>query len=270
MQVKYLQFITQILFYVQPFVDRKEVLIYLRSFFSSDKLFYICVVLGINFLTRFVVDLFYVMLYRLDLDKYRINKVWLWTVDENYYWRITYSFLHFVFINLIIFVPLTVISFDPVTSYHRIDHEKIPEWYESFIQIMCALIMYDFMFFIIHKCLHTKYLYWIHKMHHEYNNPVIWSDAHTSIIEIVLVAVLPNIVIGLFIDMHIYTLCMLIIVSISLGISQHSGYDLPYSPFYLIPFCDTYRGHNIHHSLLRVNYAPYWTFWDRITGSYKN
>jgi sterol desaturase/sphingolipid hydroxylase (fatty acid hydroxylase superfamily) len=265
-------FITQFLFYVQPFVNRSNVLIYLRSFFQSDWAFYVTMVLGINFLTRFLVDLFYVILYYFQfkvLNKYRVNRVWLWDIDKQYYQKVIYSFIHFIWINLVIFIPLTMISFDAERDFVKIDPMIVPEWHQSFIQIMCALIMYDFMFFVIHHVLHTKYFYWIHKMHHEYNNPVIWSDAHTSFIEVVLVAVLPNFIIGMFVNMHIYTLCMFIIVSISLGISQHSGYDLPYSPFYLIPFSDTYRTHNIHHSLLRVNYAPYWSFWDRICGSYK-
>jgi sterol desaturase/sphingolipid hydroxylase (fatty acid hydroxylase superfamily) len=160
-------------------------------------------------------------------------------------------------------------SFDENRDKLKISPDTIPPWYVSFIQIMIGLIMYDLMFFVIHRTLHMRQFYWIHKMHHEYNNTVIWADAHTSLLEVVFVAVIPNIIIGMLINMHLYTQYMLIIVSIALGISQHSSYDLPYSPFDLIPFCDTYRGHTLHHKLTNVNYAPYWTLWDRIFGSYR-
>lgn len=132
--------------------------------------------------------------------------------------------------------------YNPNRDKDRISPDTIPHWFTSFYQIMISLIAYDFIFFVIHRILHTKYLYFIHKKHHEYKNTVIWADAHTDFIDVLLVAVFPNIIIGIFVPMHLYTQCMFIIVSISLGISQHSNLNLPYSPFYLIPFCDKIFG----------------------------
>lgn len=267
-----LRFLTQFLFFVQPFVDRKVVLTNIRNLFTSDWMFYVCTVLGINFLTRIIVDLFFMSLYYFQptcIEKYRTNTKWLWETDKDYYKKITHTILHYFLINILLVIPLIVFTFDETRDKLRILPETVPEWYVSFYQIILGLIMYDFMFFVIHRTLHMKQFYWIHKMHHEYNNTVIWADAHTSLLEVVFVAIIPNIIIGMIINMHIYTQCMFVIISIALGISQHSSYDLPYSPFDLIPFCDTYRGHTIHHKLTNVNYAPYWTLWDRIFGSYR-
>lgn len=264
--------LTQAFFFVQPWIDRSAIVHFVRSLFQSDRTFYICTILGINLLTRLSVDLFFMMLYYFQpksLDKYKINKQWLWEIDNNYYKKITYTILHFILINVVLIVPLIVFSFDETRDKAKVGADTVPEWYVSFYHIMLGLIVYDFMFFVIHRTLHMPKFYWIHKMHHEYYNTVIWADAHTSLLEVIFVAIIPNIIIGIFINMHIYTQCMFIIVSIALGISQHSNYDLPYSPFNLIPFCDTYKGHPLHHKLTTVNYAPYWTFWDRVLGSYR-
>jgi sterol desaturase/sphingolipid hydroxylase (fatty acid hydroxylase superfamily) len=266
-------FLTQCLFYIQPFIDRTSLLIYARSWFDSDRTFYIWMMLGVNLVTRLIVDIFYMILYRVQprsLEKYRTNRTWLWETDKQYNSKIFYTTSHFILINILLVIPLITLTFDENRDHNRIDPYLVPEWYVSFGQIMIGLIMYDFMFFVIHRTLHMKSFYWIHKMHHEYNNPVIWSDAHTSLLEVIFVAIIPNIIIGIFIQMHIYTQLMFTIVSISLGISQHSNYDLPYSPFYLIPFCDTYKGHILHHNYTSCNYAPYWSFWDRILNSYRS
>jgi len=262
-----LKFITLILFYVQPFIDREALLMYIREFFPSDSMFFFSLMLGVNYLTRIIVDIFYMTIYYFQptcLEKYRINNEWLWNTDDHYNIRILKTILHYGLLNLIIFIPLTYISFNP-----NIDYTDVDPWYISFIQIMFSLILYDAMFYIIHRSLHSKYLFWIHKMHHEYINTVIWADANTGLIEVILVAVLPNIIIGNIIHMKMYTQLMLIVVSISLGISQHSNYLLPYSPFDLIPFGDTIGGHVEHHRLRNVNFAPYWSYLDRIFNTYK-
>jgi sterol desaturase/sphingolipid hydroxylase (fatty acid hydroxylase superfamily) len=270
-----LKIITQLLFYVQPFVDRSYILIFLRDLCGthcSNKFFYISLTLGINFLTRFIVDIFFLSLYYFQpkfLENYKINKKWLWETDINYNNKIFGTIMHYLSLNVFIFVPLALISFDENNDYHKIDPILVPKWYVSFYQIMVTLLLYDLIFFIIHKSLHSKYLYWIHKKHHEYTNTVIWADTHTSFIEVLLVAVFPYIIIGMLFDTHVYTQCMLIIVSITLGISQHSNYDLPYSPFDLIPFSNTNKAHVYHHKLLNVNFAPYWTTLDTIFGSNK-
>lgn len=265
---------TQFIFYYQPYVDRSHVIKYMRNLFSSNYEFYICSILFVNFMTRVIVDIFYVLLYYFKpscIEKYRINKKWLWETMTPiaYYKKIIGTLFQVILINILIVIPLTLISFDESKHGYKVDPDMVPVWYISFFQIMIALIMYDFLFFAIHKMLHTKHLYWIHKMHHEYYNTVIWSDAHTGLLEVLFVAIFPYMIIGLVIDLHLYTQCMLIIVSISLGISQHSGYNLPYSPFHLIPLCNTYGAHVLHHRFTNVNYAPYWSFWDRVTGSYK-
>lgn len=266
MMYKMMKIITLYLFYYQPYVNRRDLLLYVREYFSSDFYFYLSMMLGVNYMTRIMVDIFYMSLYyfRLEsLEKYHINKVWLWENDKNYNNKVIKTIIHYMMLNMIIFIPLTYISYDL-----NIDYMEVDLWYVSVIQIMISLVIYDFIFYWIHRMLHMKQFYWIHKMHHEYVNTVIWADANTDIIETILVAVLPNILIGYMINMKMYTQLMLIIISISLGISQHSNYNLPYSPFDLIPFCDTIKNHVLHHKLFTVNYAPYWSFWDRVFNTY--
>lgn len=260
-----IRLLIQYIFYFHTYESRIFIMKVLRENIQmQDKYFYITCILGANYLTRLIVSLFYLTLYCLNskiINKYKVNEKFMWETSANWKSKLFKSFLQIIKINVFLIIPLVFISYDKNIDF-TVQKPEI-----TFYKIMLGLILYDFMFYIIHRLLHTKKLYWIHKLHHEYTNPTLLSDSHTSIFEVICVAIFPNIIIGSFISMDLYTQCMFIIVSISLGISQHSNYELPFSPFDLIPFCNTHKTHMIHHATIKKYYSPYWTFWDVVFGS---
>ena len=61
------------------------------------------------------------------------------------------------------------------------------------------------------------------------------------------------------------------------GTDEHSGYNFPWSPFYLIPFSGKLyfklapaSYHNYHHSHSKGNYSNLFTLWDTIFGTNKS
>ena len=54
------------------------------------------------------------------------------------------------------------------------------------------MIIEDFLFFFIHKLLHTKYLYKkIHKIHHEYYSPMPLTAFYSHPLEFILSNIVP-------------------------------------------------------------------------------
>ncbi|KAM3610334.1 uncharacterized protein V6R79_002456 [Siganus canaliculatus] len=53
-----------------------------------------------------------------------------------------------------------------------------------------------------------------------------------------------------------------------LAVEDHCGYDLPWALHRLLPCLGGAPFHQAHHSLHRVNYAPYFTHWDHLFGTY--
>lgn len=267
-----MKLIIQYLFYVQPFVNRKSLFCYLRGYFSSDFLFYISFTYLLHFIIRAILYSFFTILYYCNfplIERYHINTEWPWKNNKGFIKKITKTLLMFVCLNIFVFFPLSYISYDESIFKHKMDPELIPEWHVSFIQIMIALILYDNMFYWLHRTLHQPKLYWIHKMHHEYPNVVAFADVHSGLLDIVITNIIPTIIVGIIIDMHMYTIWMQMIILYSLGIQQHSGYDFPIFPLDLIPLCNTYRAHNNHHKYSNANYAPFWTYLDRLFGTFK-
>jgi sterol desaturase/sphingolipid hydroxylase (fatty acid hydroxylase superfamily) len=47
----------------------------------------------------------------------------------------------------------------------------------------------------------------------------------------------------------------------------HSGYDFPWSPFYLLPLSTGQDYHQYHHSENCGNYSTWFSLWDTVLGS---
>ena len=54
---------------------------------------------------------------------------------------------------------------------------------------------------------------------------------------------------------------------ITLGISLHIGYDLPWYPWGALPFGINIDYHDFHHSINIGNYEIFSSFWDTICGT---
>ncbi len=121
------------------------------------------------------------------------------------------------------------------------------------------IIIADIVFYLTHRLVHTKYLYGIHKQHHEWINPVSSSflDAHP--IEHLLVN-LPTVIIPLYIAKVSNIQQGLWVIGTTINsITGHMASLEGDNP------------HILHHTLRKVNYGAGGLYlMDRIMGSYKN
>merc|ERR1712039_1105055 len=149
-----------------------------------------------------------------------------------------------------------------------------PTWRTHVWQIAVAYLCYDAMFYWTHRLLHHPKLYkHCHKVHHEYHTPIALGCAHHHIIEGLVQLFNWFIPIGFagwlnkgHGGLHESTLFYYNCFRWLETVDAHSGYELPFSPFHIAPFCLGARGHDFHHREFNGNYGAT-IFWDRLCGT---
>jgi len=152
-----------------------------------------------------------------------------------------------------------------------------PKWYTHVWQIAVAYLCYDAMFYWSHRFMHHPKLYkHCHKIHHEYHTPIALGCAHHHFVEGLVQAFnwfIPISVAGWLNKgnggLHESTLFYYNCFRWAETIDAHCGYELPFSPFKILPFCGGARGHDFHHREFNGNYGAT-IFWDRVCGTDKD
>ncbi|KAK2824390.1 hypothetical protein Q5P01_021565 [Channa striata] len=120
--------------------------------------------------------------------------------------------------------------------------------------ILACLLLFDMQYFFWHL-LHHK-VTWLYNSFHK----DVWELLSLSLFSTLNPALL---------GCHPLTEMLFFITNIYLSVEAHSGYEFPWSPRRLVPF-GLYGGahhHDLHHLRFKVNYAPYFTHWDRLFGT---
>lgn len=60
---------------------------------------------------------------------------------------------------------------------------------------------------------------------------------------------------------------VLVLRRIGETVTNHSGYDFPWSPWSILPFQGSAAAHDAHHSVITGNYASFFCWWDWIFGT---
>ena len=132
--------------------------------------------------------------------------------------------------------------------------------------------MEDFIFGMSHRMLHTKWLYQnVHKVHHQHIITVGIAGQYAHPIEYLFGNLVPTIMAPFLLQghCHMFTATSWFAFRDIENIEGHSGYEFPFSPFYLMPFGTGYGYHAFHHSENVGNYHSFFTTWDTIFGSNK-
>lgn len=128
------------------------------------------------------------------------------------------------------------------------------------------------LFWCGHYAIHLKEHYWIHKRHHEHNNPHVLTNQHFSLLDLFIEAYIPVIVStgilkALGIEMSVLEEALVSGYVISLEAYSHSGKPMPTSSMcapisiiynWILGFDFDRRNvefHERHHNLLRCNYS---------------
>lgn len=141
-------------------------------------------------------------------------------------------------------------------------------------QVLVAYAGYDAMFYWSHRLLHHPRFYrHCHKTHHEYHTPVSTAAPHQHIIEGLVQLFNWYVPIGFagWLNrngggLHESTLFYYNCFRWLETVDAHCGYELPFSPFHLLPICQGARGHDYHHRAFDGCYGAM-KLWDRLCGT---
>ncbi|GAA6229331.1 cholesterol 25-hydroxylase-like protein [Lates japonicus] len=136
--------------------------------------------------------------------------------------------------------------------------------------VLACLLLFDTQYFLWHLLHHkVSWLYLVfHKEHHRYTATFSLTTEDTSVWEMLSLFFFTTLNPAIL-DCHPLTEMLFFITNIYLSVEAHSGYEFPWSTHRLVPF-GLYGGaqhHDLHHLKFKVNYAPYFTHWDRLFGT---
>ena len=134
-------------------------------------------------------------------------------------------------------------------------------------QVVLFIYLDDFLYYWMHRAMHRPWLYRrVHGLHHRVPAPWAIAGHYMHPVEYVLTAAL-MLVGPLLLGAHIVTLYVWIAVRQWEASEGHCGYDLPFSPLALLPFCHGAAHHDFHHSRRRGNFGGFLPLWDRVFGT---
>jgi len=137
--------------------------------------------------------------------------------------------------------------------------------------VLLGYLGYDCMFYWSHRLLHHPSIYRsVHKHHHKFINSIGPAASYAHIVEDIVQLFNWYLPIGaagyLTGDLHIHTLTAYNAFRWLETLDAHSGYNLPFSLFTLLPVFAGALGHNFHHTHWVGNYGAT-PFWDWLCGT---
>ncbi len=149
-------------------------------------------------------------------------------------------------------------------SYETIENYGTPYFVFS-IFLMTAF--HDTYFYWTHRLIHHPRLYpYIHKTHHLFHNPTPWASFAFHPLESILsMGIIPVII--FVIPYHPLALVIFITFMVVYTVFIHLGYSIP--GLWLSGIRNESRDHDYHHHKGHGNYGLYFTFWDKVMGTYR-
>lgn len=196
---------------------------------------------------------------------FRLNKIQQRIAQNRDFYR---EILHSIQTTFIIGLVGVLILKTPFAQYTKIyvDFEEYPIWWLP-LSLLLALILHDTYFYWMHRSVHHPKIYRkIHLVHHKSINPSPWTSYSFQWTEGILEAMIAPIIL-LLIPMHPLAIVAFLLISLSVNIYGHLGFEIAPRWFrhsFLFEVVNTSVYHNIHHEKFVGNYGLYFRIWDRI------
>ncbi|XP_061115436.1 cholesterol 25-hydroxylase-like protein [Conger conger] len=144
-----------------------------------------------------------------------------------------------------------------------------PTCWQVFWQISSCLFLFDALFYFWHDAMHrVPWLYFqVHRAHHR-NTAVFAMIAQDSSASELLSLQTIAICCAVLVGCHPLSEIIFHLLNMWMAVEDHCGYDLPWALHRIVPFFGGAPFHQLHHRRFRGNYAPYFTHWDRLFGTY--
>lgn len=208
-------------------------------------------------------------------ERYRINpnRKWPWEENKKEWDIMLKKTFKSLFISHFIIIPIMV-ALDVYSGISiKFSIEDFPTISEIILSIGFFMIVEDFAFYWVHRILHQKSLYpYIHKIHHEYNNPISIASEYAHPFEFLIANLIPS-SLGVKLlgaKVHFFTYLMWNTLRIFETIDGHCGYEFSWSPYRLLPLSGSANYHNYHHTHNIGNYGSFFMLWDTFMGTNKS
>ncbi|WMI67320.1 sterol desaturase family protein [Mangrovimonas sp. YM274] len=134
------------------------------------------------------------------------------------------------------------------------------------VSILIMVFIHDTYFYWTHRLIHhSKFFKHIHKVHHGFTSPTPWAAfAFHPWEAIISLGFIP--IILFVIPHHQWALVVFITFLTLYNVVIHLGYSIPKLKQFKI--LNTPDAHDFHHLKSKMNYGLYFTFWDRLMGTY--
>jgi len=163
-------------------------------------------------------------------------------------------------INNVWMVVATVAAW-PLLRLTGVHAGPVPAGYVIAGQVVFFILLDDFLFYWMHRALHTPWLFkHVHAWHHRIYTP--WAITGNYMHPAEYLAIGTLVLVGpILVGAHVVTLWVWLVFRQWEAAEGHCGYDLPWTPTHLLPFNDGAIHHDVHHARVKGNYAGflYWT-----------
>lgn len=187
----------------------------------SDTDFVITMYIFYNILTKSIMLFYYLCDKYKWFNKYKINKN-ASTPNEIINQGIISNIIKLIidpFINILM-LKITKINVN----------EKLPTYSNAIMMMFFVYFISDFVFYFIHRTMHHRLFYWIHKKHHTFNIINTLGAEYASIGELLLSSEsFLFLVFFVIYSIHPLLWFSLLYFKLFVNIELHSGYHLPFS-----------------------------------------
>ncbi|XP_033828859.2 cholesterol 25-hydroxylase [Periophthalmus magnuspinnatus] len=150
--------------------------------------------------------------------------------------------------------------------------ERAPSCYQLWVEVLACFLLFDALFFAWHFSMHRfPWLYrHVHREHHK-NKALIALAAQDAsgaeLLSLLFLALISTWLVGC----HPLSEALFHLLNSWLAIEDHCGYNLPWGLHRLFPSFGLGGApfHQLHHTKLSGNYAPYFTHWDLLFRTYR-
>jgi len=206
-----------------------------------------------------------------DLNRHIATKVQKnqWPSNADLIWAAVPQILIYVILNA-------------ASSYYWNIHIELPRQAPSMFSFIShfaiCLLVGDFLIYCEHRVMHmVPYLRNnVHSIHHKYTAVFSWAGGVVHPVEDLVVICCQCVTPMFFLDVHPLTFWVFIMVWVICLVDQHSGHDVSWSLFRVLPWTGhplspTGGGgapHDVHHYNVSKNFGFVFVIWDRIFGTY--
>ena len=136
------------------------------------------------------------------------------------------------------------------------------------LSILIMIVMHDTYSYWVHRLMHHKFIFkYTHLIHHKFKNPSPWcAFAFHPLESILTIGIIP--IILFLIPWHNLALTIFITFMIFYDTFVHLGYNI--KGLKIFKFQNTPMDHDVHHRNSKYNFGLYFTFWDRLMGTYNS